>query len=285
MKIEHTGPDWTTVKIRQSDINTFDMCPEQLREKMTGALPDTTSDAALIGTAMHAGIQAVLGHDATRTKATDIVAWSAEQSATSGMDLDEVVDTAIGCFDVWYEAIYPAVTEPLYIEQPFDLHAYDMVVRGRMVSVRLTGTIDCITRDGAVWDWKSTGSLRSFQQWEKDRFATQPTVYLWAAATLGIAPLDGALFHYGVVARNKLPSDADAAKVMTVRRDVRHYAWLRDKVRPMVELALADLPEWPRNDQGWHCSGKWCPVWQAGRCKGAHAADDPTGGGKVWHLE
>src|SRR5690606_6515267 len=83
-------------------------------------------------------------------------------------------------------------------------------------------------------------------------------------------------FNYGVMIRGrKMDHERGATQLISVTRNESHAEWLKDQVRSIIDLWIAwdggVLADWPKIDSGWHCSASWCGVWQAGRCKGAHA--------------
>lgn len=273
MKLGTDDNGETTITIRQSDINTFLMCPEQHRLKANGLVADRDTDAAVVGTATHAGIDATLGEGASRTEAIDVIAWTLDEylerdsfTWTKLTSVDQMYDQAMACYDAWFDHIRPNLPAVIATEQFFSVPFTTLTVKRKPVHVILEGTMDLVSEDGP-WDWKTSAS--PYQSWEKERFAVQPTVYSFACAELGHP--NPTLFTYGIMIRGKDPADPKATQLLAVRRGERHWAWLREQIEPLVHLTLAKLPVWPKNDQGWHCAGTWCPAWAAGQCKGSHA--------------
>jgi len=274
MRLILSGDREYTMPVRQSDLNTFNMCPEQARLKFAGKLPARTTEAMALGTADHAGIEAVLAHGATRVEAIDVIAWQLE-NLLDGPDFEMVkLDTdtyfhyAFMCFDAWYDHIRPHIGDVIAVEETFKLpFAIYPIANGWRVKVELHGTIDCVTSK-AIWDWKTANSSWKSSAWEKERWAVQPTIYSWAVNELGL-DTDPTTFSFGVMVKGKDPADPKSAEIVTVRRDRQHYRWLERQIEPLVHLLVAQLPKWPLNDQGWWCSGTWCPAWS--QCKGAHA--------------
>jgi len=274
VKLVKTGDGEYTMPIRQSDLNSFFLCPEQARLKFAGLLPRRTTEAMALGTAVHAGIEADLAHGAARTDAIDVIAWQLENLIDSPdfemvkLDTDTYFEYAFKCFDAWFDHIRPVIGDVVAVERTFKLpFAEYRLANDWLVKVELHGTIDCVTSK-ALWDWKTANSSWKSSAWEKERWAVQPTIYTWAAQQLGL-DTDPTTFSFGVMVKGKDPVDSKSAEIVTVRRDQRHWEWLRRQLEPLVHLVAADLPQWPLHDQGWHCSGTWCPVWS--QCKGSHA--------------
>ena len=109
-----------------------------------------------------------------------------------------------------------------------------------------------------ILDWKNPS--REYEPWEQRRWNLQASVYCFA---LGIPNFD-------LVALVK-------GKIQTIRieRQDPEAAALRDLCWSIAGLIQADLKVWPMRWAGWHCSPKWCPVWQAGECRGKHLGPTP----------
>ncbi|MGA1076779.1 MAG: PD-(D/E)XK nuclease family protein [Ilumatobacteraceae bacterium] len=203
MKLIPTGDGEFTMPVRQSDLNSFYLCPEQARLKFTGALPSRTTEAMALGTAVHAGSEAVLAHGATRTEAIDVIAWQLENLFDGPdfemvkLDTDQYFRYAFMCFDAWFDHIRPVIGDVVAVEQTFKLpFAEFRLANDLLVKVELHGTIDCVTHK-AIWDWKTSNSSWRSNAWERERWAVQPTIYTWAAQELGL-DTDPTTFSYGV---------------------------------------------------------------------------------------
>jgi hypothetical protein len=252
----------TTYTFRQSWLGTFFRCPEQARVEMFEGAKREETDSTAKGTSVHAAIEYALeegdptgeiGHDIIDRKLAELQPWKYTKYG-----VERVHKLAHAAYDNWRELIAPEV-EPLHVEWGFEVEfpycKHDVI---------LQGTSDCIDRRGLVWDWKTAG--KPYERWEYQRWAVQPTVYTYAAtAELG-ATFDE--FHYGIML------DSGDVQLMSVTRGPEHYEWLGRQIDRICDLIEADLPHWPLNDTGWHCSPRWCGNWD--NCKGALFNEDWT---------
>lgn len=249
---------------RQSWLNTYAMCPEQARLDLMGELPRVTTDAAAIGTSMHAGIEAKLKGEAS-TFTEGLEAARAEWDRL----IPEIVwvqskkpDTAwkwvAHTFRAWWDHVYPSIPGVQAIEHKFDV-PLSFVGDDE---IRLSGIIDLVDEDNRIWDWKTAN--QPYEQWEINRFKIQPTVYSYGWTGGAIEPDEYVDFVYAVMPKhaNKLP------QILHTKRGWAHWEWLIAQTQQIVSLIKADLDHWPLNDQGWWCSAKWCPAWKT--CKGAY---------------
>lgn len=284
--------------IRQSDINRFRKCPELQRRDLIGQVPEHEGDAALIGTAAHAGAAHALTclMNETEPDYSECLAAVAttlrdrwELPTLRQMQIrsyDEAVELALGAFHAWWTAwadsIDPSTIDA--VELPFDVVAWREPKR----VVYLTGTMDLRLTDRSVIDWKFPGDrYTGSNAWKHERYDNQPTHYLWASELLaganpllpnakspdGMTPLrDEPLpdFTYGVVIRGK-----GIAEELEIRRTLGDIRFYRDELTAYVKLIEADLDRWPLNPTDWWCSDKWCPVWD--NCRGNHMPPDPWG--------
>ena len=253
------------VTFSQSWINTFLLCPEQARLEMMGLLPRKESDATAIGSAMHAGIEAVLGGASITDGEAAAIDTLEELIALPTFEWvqiktrDTAAKTLQRVYYTWANEVYPQLPGPRAIEHKFDIEIG--IVNGRLL--RIKGAIDYIDELGDVWDWKTAASDRMWEQWSVDRYKIQPTVY-----TLALAheendfetPRD---FHYCVMFK---PSQAHS--IYSTTRTQAHWDWLTRQCKSIAYMLDADLPVWPMNDQHALCSQKWCTAWSS--CKGAH---------------
>ena len=121
------------------------------------------------------------------------------------------------------------------------------------VELWLSGTADWEDESGEIWDWKNPS--RFYEPWEKRRWDIQSHAYCWA---LGAEKFNLAVFANGQY--QHIPIE---------RNEADHKAFI-DLCWSIVPLITADIKPWPMNWTGWHCSPKWCPVWQDGKCRGKH---------------
>lgn len=255
----------TLIVPSQSWLGTAFNCMEQARLEMVGGLPRVETDATAIGTAMHAGIEAVLrgeDFDGGLSVAVEKMEELAQQENFKWVQvktLPTAVDTVTRVFIAWVNNIYPQLPDMLAVEHPFDvsLHEDDDLV------IRLKGTMDFLGtgEDGkpCVWDWKTAN--RPYDAWEKERWAIQPTVYCHALAQ------EYGDDEYEFTFAVSIKRDG-SSQVITVKRNAGHSEWLRRQVLSLAHVIKADLPIWPLRDQHALCSDKWCPVYQS--CKGSH---------------
>lgn len=241
----------------QSVLKTFLKCPEQLRLELAGETEDTSFDSGVIGNGMHAGIESMLlddnyesAHDAVERKIDSLAPWQQKKHKEA-----DVYALGHSCFDIWLDNVYERV-DAEHVEWNFDEVLTDDDER----TINLKGYIDCIDKNGLIWDWKQTA--RPYDKWEYQRWAIQPTVYTWGYDST----LDPAMFRYCVILHNGDVQEFD------VWRDQGHWDFMRKQVLGLALLIEANLGQWPMTDDGWWCSEKWCPAWE--QCKGASVPVD-----------
>lgn len=274
MKINDDG---TIITLHQSDIETWHTCGEQLRLTHKTTNRDET-DAATVGTAMHGLIQHELDEGFYKTlkgaqsfaanKFVDLLQSYKDEGSNysrSSFKTDlKALDQIKTLVTAWFHS--PERDElkfehNLKVEWDFDV---PFATYGD-VQVRLAGTSDLVLVDrNQVWDWKSAG--RSYERWEKQRWAIQPTVYTFAASHEGLLVPDefGRFeFHNKVFVRGQTGAPQD----VTVYRSQSNFEWLEIQIGSMLAVMSA-LPEgpWPLNDHGALCGPKWCAFWSD--CKG-----------------
>lgn len=267
MKISDDG---STITFRQSWLNTAFLCPERGRlDAITES--DSTTDEAFIGTASHAGIEAVVngasiaeGRAAVRDEYR--INPEAEQIRfVKRGSIAECIDMSERCFDAWVRDIMPiAPLEGAKAEVAFSQPI--MEYRGMLVVVE--GTADLVPATGnVVWDWKTSNS--EYNQKDKQKWATQPTMYGWVAALGAMGRTDFTLpieFKYGVMVKRVKEC---RGQIVTVQRTANHVAWLEHRMKAMVDLYLdygLDKP-WPMVDEkNYLCSAKWCDFYD--ECRG-----------------
>jgi hypothetical protein len=248
-------------EFRQSDLNTYNMCPEQYRLDKAGELPRMETEATAVGTAVHAGIEAVLRREVTLDEGHDrAVEAFAELVPTiqkwNKADEQTCFHHVMNCYSAWADQVYPMLGEPMFIEESFKVLLSETPKR----RIWLKGTVDFVDSDGDIWDWKNMGS--EIPGWEAERFKIQPTAYTLAAhKAWGI---ESPKFYYAVMLKRAKPAPV---QVLEVRRNERHWEWLRQQAEVLAMTIEANMPRWQLRDQGWHCSPKWCGAWD--RCKGA----------------
>lgn len=275
--------------LHQSDIETFMQCPEQLRLKHL-AVGDATSDAAFVGTTTHAVIEHELMSPQPYGSLKEAINYGA-YAFLEGMEQLYANQTAYSretfktdskalkalepLVESWYvsperDMLMSMDPNDYQVEWEFDK---PFTVTPDGTTIWLAGRTDLVLRN-RVWDWKTSSS--EYKPWEKQRWAIQPTEYLWAAATEGlILPnADGEfVFEYKVLKRGAKPVKF---QTVTVKRTMGSFTWLERIVQNMVSFMekMGFDTEWPLNDHSALCGPKWCPFWAG--CKGAYIGEDWT---------
>jgi PD-(D/E)XK nuclease superfamily len=274
----YQGPDGRWVhRFRQSDLNRVRKCGEQHRRHMLGLDIDRTSLAMLVGTAVHAGIEAAL-------RDADIDLPGAIQHAYADFErnYDEAEhmvltplkeDPALAihtCLHAWWQDVLPLVflegSEGVRVEERFSLPVHEDENR----IIVLEGTADLVTAD-RIWDWKTgsgTGRYRA-EAWKYRRGyeSTQHVVYSAAMALLdGADPTIDAdsLRPFSYVRLSRSGHDTDFLTIQPQPADVR---FLLRECLSLAQLIEARPTAWPLGATGWWCAPQWCPSWDA--CRGA----------------
>lgn len=297
MKTDGDGTLW----LHQSDINHFMTCPEQFRvvngiqpggvfEKVPDHRVET--DAATVGTVFHA----VIEHEITEgrfQRAADAVRWAKNhmgdlvfgyvtdgveyRTESFGADPTKALSALARLVETWFKsderkywlAIAADHPECIQIEWTFDV-PFIQNRDGLYHTIRLAGTADVLdTYNHRLVDWKT--SSRKYERWEKQRWAPQPTIYTYAAATEGLLERheNGYQFDYRVF--NHKYNDPEPQKV-TVWREAGQWGWMVQQVSNMVDMIESDLPVWPVRDDHALCGPKWCPIWDS--CKGMFVSEE-----------
>jgi hypothetical protein len=274
MKIDANG----NVSFRQSWLNNAENCAEQGRRNLVFPELDRCSDEAFIGTAAHAGIEAVVNGECGASDIADAVAeaYRTDPEAqtiyfarpkTHQSTIGECVDLSIRCAKAWVRDIMPkAPLDGARAEVSFDVDLFNY--KDRVVSIK--GTCDLVPVEGALWDWKT--SARSYAQKDKQKWAVQPTVYTIADALGGFGREGRQLpaeFVYGVMVKLKKECRGE---IITVQRSEGHAEDLFRKIRAWVDLynatGLTEV-EWPARSEGnFLCSPVWCQHYRD--CRGAN---------------
>jgi PD-(D/E)XK nuclease superfamily len=252
MKIEQVG-DRRHITIHQSFMNTHMMCPKMARH------PGGPSSESAIGTAMHAAIEAhVSGLEPKDVRDHMVDAYRIETEMpdfTRNMDDAKALVIAAACFAAWKRDIAPRLGQfDGDLEHKFKYHVDS---RGD-VDLFIGGQWDALI-EGELWDWKTAASMYKYKQWEVDRFHIQPTMYTWALAIM-TDDWSPKRFNYGIVEKSAKPK----GHVVSTRREASDWMWMLDQMWSVVDSW--DSPP-SLNDQGWHCSLKWCALYSS--CKGA----------------
>lgn len=278
--------------LHQSDIKTYTQCPEQLRLKFIAAAAgeSQTGDAAFVGTTTHAVIEHELLSDEPYGSLKEAQAYGAyaflegmEQMASKGtvysrasFRTDSKALAALKpLVTSWYES---TEREQLMSMQRSDYHVeheFDspFTVTPDGLTIYLAGRIDLIVNN-EVLDWKTASSLQHYKEWEHQRWAPQPPIYLWAAAKSGLIVPDHSgdfTFRYKVLLKKAVPVPFET---ITVRKKVGSFTWI-ERICQNIAILMDHMGienEWPLNDTSALCGPKWCPFWD--NCKGAYIGED-----------
>jgi hypothetical protein len=256
-------------KFSQSWLNELMRCPELAHAYLRRDLFSPDTDSTVIGKSMHSGIECILrpklaGEDWTEAEAHDVVEYEVDRLLLNP-DVTfpkyrpaTVYERAHAMLDLFIDEVEPHV-QPERIEWHFDEVLHEDSER----VIRLKGYLDCADTDHVVWDWKQ--GERDYEVWEKQRFAVQPTAYTFGLSR-DLALPERRHFRYAVLLHR------GEVQYVDVWRTERHVDWLRQQSIAAARLIEADVKTWPLNDQGWHCSPKWCPIFS--ECKGQFVDDD-----------
>jgi hypothetical protein len=239
-------------------------CLERARRDRLGLLQRVESDAAAMGTAVHAGIEHALLEDGDLEKMVEVAnaefdrisqlpnfAWKSFEAG----DVDAVRSLIATALTAWNTEVRDRLAVES-VEQRFSVVVHEDAER----VIELVGTIDFIgllDDQPVIIDWK-TGK----RKYSSDKQASiQASVYSLAAEAMGFGRR---LFKFGVLVRG-----ATSVQMMDVPRWPAHDAWLRAQLLDMAVLLEAELPSWPRTgESSYLCNATWCPAWAS--CKGAH---------------
>jgi hypothetical protein len=232
----------------------------------------TTNDSAVMGTAVHAGIEAVLrgtidARDAHHVSVSKLnLIKDTEKVKVTNTDPSTWEDLVRSMTNAWVAGVLPEV--PLGGQPEFKFEYFsNIVVDG--YAIWFEGTMDYFHPTG-VWDWKT--AARKYSLLEKQTQSIQASIYSGYALQSGEVEVDAngdVGFNFGVMIRN-LKGDS---QIVRIKRNSAHSMWVTEQASTMVRLALAmrntegefNRP-WLKNDQHFLCSERWCPWWSV--CKG-----------------
>jgi hypothetical protein len=276
MKIDEKD-DVVNVYVRQSWLNDAMICPE--RSRLAIMLPTwrSSSDATVLGTAVHTAIEKIL------TGTTDVVYMNEEFvlalddlvkeepfKFNSMSGVNEMREFGLLMVDSFKRDILPSVELGGRVEHTFthELSTLDGVLQhnGKPVKILFNGTMDYVTPSGVIWDWKT--AARKYSQNDKQKQSIQASVYAHAVVKEGWSDYP-VQFNYGVMTR----TSKSVGQIVKVVRTQAHAQWIQRQVENIVTQGLrtsVDMP-WLANDQNNLCSSKWCSFWSI--CKGAHVSE------------
>lgn len=248
---------------RQSDIATFHLCPEKLR---TAPAKSQGSDATLVGSALHEGIETFLKSEGEASRETceraAVGMLEREWDGVRQVQMDslrEAHNYLLTCFETFWKnrTHFPMGGE---IEQRFDIkNAYVDAQR----SISLQGTTDYFHHGHrAIFDWKTNSASYHKDFWRVQRYAVQPTIYCMA-----MDMMHGFIPSFTFV---RFPKSGGDMEMATVERDVADFGAMMHQLLTMAQLIEAQLPAWPTMPTNWWCSPKWCDTFRSGQCMGMY---------------
>jgi hypothetical protein len=265
------------VYVRQSWLGDAMLCQERGRRMMVSPEFRTTNDSAVMGTAVHAGIEAVLNgaidakdaHHVSVAKLNHIK--ETEHVKVTNTDPSTWEDLVRSMTNAFVSGVLPEVPLGGKSEYKFEYFSNAMVDG---YTIWFEGTMDYFHPTG-VWDWKT--AARKYSLLEKQTQSIQASIYSGYALQSGEVEVDtdGNIgFNFGVLLRN-LKGDS---QIVRIKRNSAHSMWVTEQAITLVRLALAmretdgefNRP-WLKNDQHFLCSERWCPWWSV--CKGVYVQD------------
>jgi hypothetical protein len=253
------------IHVRQSWLNDMAICPERARLGQVRPEFRIGSDATIIGTSLHAGIESVLKGESDYKGMREVVddhyaVLASGPHKTTNINPDLIPTYLDSMSKSFYESILPHVKLGGLIEHKFEA---PLGMNIGDYGVWLEGTIDYVDPDGVIWDWKTAS--RAYNLKEKQKSSIQASVYAAATTALKLSPEFPVDFRYGVMVRNQSPK----AQILSIIRTEAHMIWLKQFVRGAVNTAMNTGYEnnWFMNDSSNLCSSNWCSYWSV--CKGA----------------
>lgn len=268
LKFDEQGDD-ISITWRQSTFGTFLTCPERLRSKTED---ETPTDAMVLGTALHRGIeQDLLNHSGgafvPMREAASVTLERLWEDGVRQVDkgLEDSHRMLANMLDAWADSetredLTCLATQGLVeVEQKFAFPVWRGQLGFKHLTINVEGQVDAVASfpDGKViLDWKTSGSR--YSEWEYQRWAKQPTFYTLAHP--------GAVFRY-VVFEKRLTM-APPPQVFDVQRTSDDHEFLIQQLLSATEYVLDNLhaDRWIMRDEHAFCSAKWCGNWS--KCKG-----------------
>lgn len=252
------------------------LCQERGRRMMVSPEFRTTNDSAVMGTAVHAGIEAVLtnkidardAHHVSVAKLNHIK--ETENVKVTNTDPSSWEDLVRSMTNAWVSGVLPEVPLGGKSEHKFEYFS-NTNVNG--YSLWFEGTMDYM-HDTGLWDWKT--AARKYSLLEKQTQSIQASIYAGYALSTGDVSLDAegnVDFTFGVMIRNM----KGESQLVRIKRSSAHVMWVTEQATTLVRSALAMREDdgfnkpWLKNDQHFLCSARWCPWWSV--CKGVFIQD------------
>lgn len=265
------------VYVRQSWLGDAMLCQERGRRMIVSPEFRTTNDSAVMGTAVHAGIEAVLSgkidardaHHVSVAKLNHIK--ETENVKVTNTDPSSWEDLVRSMTTAWVDGVLPEVPLGGKVEHRFE---YDSGASVNGYALWFEGTMDYCHETG-LWDWKT--AARKYSLLEKQTQSIQASIYAGYAMSTGEVSQDvdgNTAFNFGVMIRN-LKGDS---QIVRINRNSSHVMWVTEQATTLVRSALAMRDSdggfthsWLKNDQHFLCSDRWCPWWSV--CKGVFIQD------------
>jgi len=254
------------IYVRQSWLNDMAICPERARYGQTRPEFRIGSDATIMGTSRHSGIESVLlGGVSSYEQMLEVVRAEYADLATrphkvTNINPELIPEYLESMSSSFYEGILPHVKVGGMVEKKFMVPLRSSV---NGFGIWLEGTMDYVDPDGIIWDWKTAS--RSYNIKEKQKSSIQASVYAEACVYSEWSPSYPVDFRYGVMVRTQKPK----SQIVSIVRTEAHALWLRQFIKGAVTTALNTGYEnnWFMNDSSNLCSSNWCSYWSI--CKGA----------------
>jgi len=259
--------------LRQSWLGSLAMCPERARQDMLGISQSTESTSTMIGSAVHHGIEMCLQSyidTGEHTNRDDMIAESLGYWQNNAHEIvrwnhkneEECVEIIELNSAVWWDEVRLGLN-PKAVEYKFDIP----LVVDHKPEIWLRGSIDLLQHHPApIVDWKNPGR-KPHDDWEKRRWSVQAAAYTFAVASMADGGINEPMqFEFVHLVKGKVHKNL-------VECGPAEWASLVALARSAGTLITADLPVWPLQMSGWHCSPKWCGAWST--CRGRFAGPDP----------
>ena len=266
------------IYVRQSWLKDMLLCPERARLGMKKPEFKTQNDSAAIGTAVHAGIEAVLAKRVTAKDAPEVSLIRFKELESVGINYTNVNPDSwhnhvLGLTEAWVKDVYPSVPPNGQTEVAFAVPTHQSV-NGR--ELWFEGTMDYLHEKG-IWDWKT--SARKYSILEKQTQDIQSSIYAYAGYKMGITK-ENSTFNFGIMVR----VNNAYGQIVSINRTKSHGDFVIQQTMSACATVLAmtdntGIPtdnRWLINDQHYLCSQRWCPWWSI--CKGAHISEPDNQG-------
>jgi hypothetical protein len=235
-----------------------------------------------VGIFAHSALACVVDGKADASDLVEAIEMAADQEVESGNPnvTDAIVADSLVALDTWVNA-----GGMDYVGSLFNPKAEVHFERQLTPMTWVRGSAD-VVHDNGIADWKFPGSMQSWRKsWEKERYAVQPTVYLWALDKLQhqfdfwvCSWAEGSPVKVKTIRGDYVERDWDQ-KTVTARRNKADVAALRREVRAIEHLVVNGLDKpWPLRPTDWHCGPSWCPAYA--QCMG-HETDIDEKDGKL----